>query len=102
MSTQRVFKLKTKLWLYPTERAAWHFLTVPKAESSKIKTSFGAHSRGWGSLPVRVKIGKTTWDTSIFPDRKVGTYLLPVKASVRTQEELQCDDTVTYTITLRR
>ncbi len=27
------------------------------------------------SIPVRVTVGKTTWETSIFPDKKSQTYL---------------------------
>lgn len=97
---KRTFKLNTKLWLYPGEQASWHFLTIPKTESVTIKKSFGANSRGWGSLPVSVKIGKTSWDTSIFPDRKSGTYLLPIKASVRKAEGLFDGDTVRYTVSI--
>jgi hypothetical protein len=33
-------------------------------------------------------VGSTTWRTSIFPARKTGTYLLPVKKAVRTAEHL--------------
>jgi len=37
---------------------------------------------------VRVAVGSTAWRTSIFPDRKTGTYLLPMKKAVRTDEHL--------------
>ena len=43
---------------------------------------------GFGSLRVEVTIGSTTWRTSVFPDTKRGTYLLPVKKQVRTAEGL--------------
>jgi hypothetical protein len=33
-------------------------------------------------------VGGTTWQTSIFPDRKTGTYVLPMKKAVRTAEHL--------------
>lgn len=98
---KKIFKLKTKLWLYPGENAAWHFLTIPKTESAMIKKNFGTNARGWGSLPVEVKIGKTVWVTSIFPDRKAGTYLLPVKASVRKPEGLFADDMISYQIKIK-
>jgi hypothetical protein len=39
-------------------------------------------------LRVEVTIGETRWSTSIFPDRKRGTYVLPVKKSVRIAEQL--------------
>lgn len=80
---KRRYAFAAKLWIYPGGTAAWHFLTVPKKESLLIKKTFANRARGWGSLPVLATIGNTTWNTSIFPDSKSGTYLLPVKAAVR-------------------
>jgi hypothetical protein len=37
---------------------------------------------------VEVTVGSTTWRTSLFPDTKRATYLLPVKKAVRTAEGL--------------
>jgi len=34
-------------------------------------------------------IGRTRWKTSIFRDRKREAYLLPVKAAVRSKEQLR-------------
>lgn len=47
----------------------------------------GKRRLGFGSIKVRVTIGETSFDTSIFPT-KDGPYLLPVKASVRKKEGL--------------
>lgn len=73
---------------------SWHFISLPKKDEAHIKKYFGAMSRGWGSLRVEAKIGKTTWKTSIFPDNKSGTYLLPVKADVRKRESLRAGEQV--------
>ena len=81
--------------------SAWRFLTVPKKESTEIKEKFGKYAKGWGSLPVSVTIGKTTWNTSIFPDKKSGSYLLPLKAKVRKAEDIFDDSVVKFTVTLR-
>lgn len=91
---------KAKLWIYPGQ-AAWHFITVPKKESADLKEKYGKNARGWGSLPVSVTVGKTTWQTSIFPDRKSGTYLLPVKAEVRRKEEIEENDSITVSLKVR-
>jgi len=48
---------------------------------------------GWGVIPVQVRIGKTEWQTSLFP--KDGRYLVPIKASVRKAETLEEGDEVT-------
>jgi hypothetical protein len=88
-------QIKSKVWLYGGA-SAWHFITVPKKESEEIKETFGKSARGWGSIPVKVTLGKTTWKTSIFPDKKSGTYLLPLKAEIRKKEEILADDNVKF------
>ena len=75
-----------EVWLYQAEKAAWHFVTVPKEEAARIRFFAGDKRRGWGSVRVVVTIGATRWKTSVFPDSKTGTYLLPLKVSVRRAE----------------
>ena len=92
--------MKEKLFLWSGDMAAWHFLPVTQKVGKEIKKLFGGNTRGFGSLPVEVKIGNTVWKTSIFPDKSSGSYLLPVKAKVRQKEELFAGEEVTFTITL--
>lgn len=92
------YKIKAKVWLHPGDGGAWHFVTVPPKESANIKSLFHGLSRGWGSLPVKAAIGQTTWQTSIFPDKKRGAYLLPIKASVRKAENFGNGDTISLSI----
>ena len=49
---------------------------------------------GFGSVRVAATVGTTSWRTSIFPDSKTGTYLLPVKKEVRDAEKLETGDEV--------
>jgi hypothetical protein len=93
-----LYKMKARVWLYPGETASWHFITLPQKNSTDIKAKYGAKKRGWGSLPVTVTIGKTSWETSIFPDKKSGGYLLPLKADVRKREGITQGDTINFTI----
>lgn len=93
------YKMSAKVWQYPG-MAAWHFATLPKEQSDEIKKNFGAFKRNWGSLPVAVTLGKTTWKTSIFPDKKIGAYLLPLKADVRKKEGIEHGDTITFSLTV--
>lgn len=90
-------KARSRLRLYPTP-GGWHFITLPLRHAREIKMSLRGARRGWGSLPVKAAIGATTWSTSIFPDRKSDSYLLPVKASVRKKEKLEDGDTVVFTL----
>ena len=93
------YVMKSKVMVYPG-MSAWRFLVVPKKEGLEIKETHGKSACGWGSLPVFASIGKTKWKTSIFPDKKSGTYLLPLKAQIRKAEEIFDDDSVQFTITL--
>lgn len=77
---------KAKVWIYegPTP---WYFITVPEKESAELKKIFGAFHRGWGSIPVSVTIGASSWKTSIFWEKK-GTYILPIKKEIRRAENI--------------
>jgi len=94
------FKIKSKVWLYPG-MAGWHFVGVPKKESDQIQKSFGAKKRGWGSLPVVVTLGKSKWKTSIFSDKRSGTYLLPLKKEIRKKEDIYDKDSVVFEIEIK-
>ncbi len=76
-------------------------MSIPRKDGEDIKKHFGKKQRGWGSLPVVVTLGKTSWKTSIFPDKKSGTYLLPLKAEIRKKEEIFSGDKVSFSIEIR-
>lgn len=94
------YKFEAKLWLYPGDKASWHFITVPKELALVVKKKYGALAKGFGSLPVNVAIGKSKWKTSIFPDSRAGTYFLPIKAKIRKQEDLYVDDVASVSFTI--
>lgn len=98
---KKAYTVHGKVWRYPSESASWYFVNLPKKESAEIKASFGALSKGWGSLPVTVTVGKTTWETSIFPDKRSDSYLLPLKAVIRTKEGLREGSLVTFTLKVK-
>lgn len=88
------FEFTSSVWLYPSVQAAWHFISVPEQMSVSIKSAFGASAKGWGSIPVRATVGKTSWDTSVFPDKKRKAYILPLKAAVRKAEDVGRGDQI--------
>lgn len=94
------YKIRAHVWLYPG-MTSWHFVTVPKDVSEDIKHNFGDRKRGWGSLPVVVSIGNTSWKTSIFPDKETGGYLLPLKAVVRKKENIVADTNVSFLLEIK-
>ena len=79
-------QIKAKVWIYEGP-APWYFVTVPKKESAELNKKFGSFHRGWGSIPVKVTIGASSWKTSIFWEKK-GTYLLPIKKEIRKAENI--------------
>ncbi len=98
--TGQKFNLKSKVWIWPG-MAAWHMVTLPKTQSDRIKRLFGDQHRGWGSLPVVVTIGQTSWKTSIFFDKKRGAYVLPIKSEVRKKEKISNGQNVKFSIEIK-
>ncbi len=94
------YRMQARVWRY-TGKATWYFATLPKRQSTAIRSLFGGLARGWGSLPVAVTIGRTRWTTSIFPDRKAGTYLLPLKAEIRDREKIRAGASVHLQLEIR-
>lgn len=73
--------------------APWYFVTVPAEQGLALKAMSSSITYGWGVLPARVRIGATSWNTSLFP--KDGSYLVPLRASVRKAEKLELGEIVT-------
>lgn len=79
-------KFTSHIWLWQGE-GAWHFVTVEEEEAELLKEQWVWPRKGFGSIPVQATIGKTTWKTSVFPEKK-GTFLLPIKKAVRLAEHI--------------
>ena len=69
--------------LLPHGQGLYYVVEVPKTSSQNIRHTYGVSARGFGSVPVLVRIGITQWRTSIFPDRRSQTYLLLLNKKVR-------------------
>ncbi|MEP7137437.1 MAG: DUF1905 domain-containing protein [Chloroflexota bacterium] len=79
--------------------APYLFVTVPEEQSRDIKAVSQLVTYGWGVIPVHVRIGKTEWQTSLFP--KDGRYLVPIRKSVQIAEQLEEGSTVTIQLEIR-
>lgn len=106
------WQVTAPLWLWrgngadgtPT-KAAWYFITIAGDVAESLRASAKASGvprpRGsWGSVRVSVTIGATCWQTSVFPSKDAGGFLLPVKAAVRKSEKLLVDQPVTLRLAL--
>lgn len=90
-------KCRSRIWLYPGP-GGWHFITLPKRQAGRIRSALSCRPAGFGSVPVRATIGRTTWKTSVFPEKTSGSWVLPVKAEVRKRESLGEGDRVELTL----
>ena len=79
--------------------APWYFVTVPEEQSRAIQAISSIVTYGWGVIPVGARLGRTEWQTSLFP--KDGRYLVPIKAAVRKAEDLAEGDSVTIRLDIR-
>jgi len=93
------FTFQAELWVWAAN-GSWHFVTVPPDPSDEIDACSEGLRGGFGSVRVRVTIGSSTWETSVFPHTASGGYILPVKKPVRKAEDLQEGDVTTVTLQL--
>jgi hypothetical protein len=92
---------EAELWRWEARRDdSWIFVSLPVDASEDIRELAGGRRRGFGSLRVRATIGASTWTTSIFPDGKRNSYVLPVKRDIRKAQHLDAGDLATVTIEL--
>ncbi|RIV84446.1 DUF1905 domain-containing protein [Aurantiacibacter xanthus] len=93
------------LWTSATSPGSWHFLTIDGAAGEAIaaheamrRLEFGS-GRGFGSVKVRVRVGDSEWNTSVFPASDEG-YILPLKAAIRKAEGIVQGSEVTVELEL--
>lgn len=92
------YSFTTTLWIWDARKSdSWTFATVPPEHSDDLSARSGPRA-GFGSLPVEVTIGGSTWRTSVFPDKDSGCFVLPIKAAVRKAESVGAGDDVAITL----
>ena len=91
------FEFSGEVWFWKGP-SPFQFVTVPEAECRELKAASPAVSYGWGVIPVSVRIGDTSWTTSLFP--KDGRYLVPLKDWVRKAEGLELGDVTTIRLSI--
>lgn len=78
--------------------APWFFVSVPDPECAALESESALTTYGWGTVPVRARIGGTEWTTSLGP--RDGLYLVPLEATVRRAEGIELGDTVAVALTV--
>ncbi len=87
------FSAKVVIW---TGNFGWHFVYLPKEMARKIRES--QKSYGGGFVRVEAKVGKTVWQTSLFPYTREQTYLVCLKKTVREKEDIFSGETIKVTL----
>ena len=82
------------------DTGAWCFVTLPPDLADEVRERAG-EPRGFGSVRVHAAVGGTTWDTSVFPDKQSGSFVLPVKKAVRAAAGVGEGDELTVTLVVR-
>ncbi|MGN6599646.1 MAG: DUF1905 domain-containing protein [Actinomycetes bacterium] len=72
--------------------APYYWLRLSDEARDYVREEAAEASYGWGAIPVRVRIGRTEWETSLLP--REGGYVLPVRKDVRVREQFEEGDTV--------
>lgn len=86
-----------ELWIWDARRSdTWTFVTVPPETTTALEDEADAQGprAGFGSVRVRVRIGGSSWSTSVFPDSASGCFVLPIKKAVRRAEGIEDGDSV--------
>jgi hypothetical protein len=76
----------------------YYFVAVPDPLCDDLRVAARDVRYGWGVVPVTLRIGETTWTTSLFP--KDGGYLVPLKDRVRAAEGIEPGDVVDAVLTV--
>lgn len=84
-----VHEFEATPWQWTGNGAQWVFVTLPDGLADEIEAKQTGPGRGFGAVRVRVGIGDTTWETSMFPSREHQSYILPLKAAVRKTEQIE-------------
>jgi hypothetical protein len=77
----------SSLWQHSAP-GGWYFVSLPNDLSLEIRSQSKHLEEGWGRLKVNATVDGLSWNTSIWYDKKLGTYLLPIKAAIRHKKNL--------------
>jgi hypothetical protein len=85
------YEFTSSIWKY-SGPSGWYFVSLPAEFAKEIRAHLKWQEEGWGRLKAVARTGKSEWDTAIWFDSKMNTYLLPLKAEIRAKEQLKTGD----------
>lgn len=97
MQAKIKYSFSGKLWKDKSS-GGWVFITIPKNISKEIRENLKCQEEGWGRMKASASIKEIKWNTAIWYDTKMNTYLLPIKSDIRKKACLELDDEVLVSI----
>lgn len=93
MEAKIKFEFTATLWQH-IGQGGWHFVSLPKTLAKEIRAHLQWQEEGWGRMKTLATINHLEWETAIWFDTKLDTYLLPIKANIRKKANLVMGDEI--------
>lgn len=85
------YEYVANMWQHQSP-GGWYFVSLPKSLSKEIRENLKWQEEGWGRMKVAAQIKDLTWETAIWFDTKMDTYILPIKAEIRKKKSLKVNE----------
>jgi len=83
-----------------TAMAVGSLSLCPKNLSKEIRENHQWQEEGWGRMKAISIVKGFEWNTAIWFDKKLNTYLFPLKAEIRKKASLKIDDRIIVSISI--
>lgn len=94
------FTAPLQIWTNDAENSSVGFVILPPEAAEAVaahelmrRLELGKR-RGFGSVKVTARVGASTWDTSVFPQKGRESWFMAVKVGVRRAEGIEEGDQV--------
>lgn len=99
MKTKIKYDFSGKIWKH-NANGGWFFVSLSKEISKEIREHLKWQEEGWGRMKASTNVNGFEWETAIWFDKKLDTYLLPIKADIRRIAGLNLDGKIYVDISI--
>ena len=100
------FTAPLQIWTNESESSSVGFVILPPDAAEEVaghelarRLELGKR-RGFGSVKVTARVGSSTWDTSVFPQKGRESWFMAVKVGVRRAEGIEEGEEVSVDLEL--
>ena len=87
------YEYSAQMWKHNSP-GGWYFVSLPKTLSKEIRENLKWQEEGWGRMKAFAQIGDLLWESAIWFDTKLDTYILPIKAEIRKKRKLEINQNI--------